>query len=149
MTDFHFTDLLHKRAIDPSQCRLIRHNRLGRQQWIAGRQRFEHLASFQNVERSPYRDASTVFHFLPDGTSLGLFVGAHDVGECQLFEPGPDNWRANVFDPTSPIAVPEGSRIYDLHRRDDFEELIGRIVIEWGAGTRSWSQWAAKPKSIV
>ncbi len=37
-----------------------------------------------------------------------------------------------------------------IWRYEPFEDLVGRVLIDWGAGTRAWSQWPAKrPKPII
>ncbi|WP_161633297.1 GIY-YIG nuclease family protein, partial [Labrenzia sp. C1B70] len=39
---------------------------------------------------------------------------------------------------------------YDLERVEQFEDLVGLVVIDWGTGTRAWSQWPARQdKQIV
>jgi hypothetical protein len=37
---------------------------------------------------------------------------------------------------------------YDLKRLADFEDLEDRLVVDWGAGMRSWLQWL-KPKEVI
>ena len=44
---------------------------------------------------------------------------------------------------------PVGARAYDLSWMCAFEDLVERIVVAWGSGTRSWSQWAHKQSKEV
>lgn len=35
----------------------------------------------------------------------------------------------------------EGGYSYKTHELSGYEELEGRLIVEWGEGTRSWAQW--------
>jgi hypothetical protein len=37
-----------------------------------------------------------------------------------------------------------GRQMYDLERIQEMDDLSGRVVIDWGPGTRSWSQWISR-----
>lgn len=37
---------------------------------------------------------------------------------------------------------------YDLEKEPGYEDLEDRVVIEWGASTRSWHQWLS-PREVV
>ena len=47
-----------------------------------------------------------------------------------------DALQASSYEP------PVGARAYDLSWMCAFEDLVERVVVAWGASTRSWSQWA-------
>lgn len=44
-----------------------------------------------------------------------------------------------------------GKYWYDLEHLDGFEELEDRLVVDWGTGMRSWTQWLdpEKPKDVI
>ncbi|GAB5437315.1 MAG: hypothetical protein FalmKO_24400 [Falsiruegeria mediterranea] len=56
-----------------------------------------------------------------------------------------------LFDETAPPEYDEADHLrYDLERLGAFDDLEGKVVIEWGGGTRAWSQWPARqPKPIL
>lgn len=78
-----------------------------------------------------------------------MFVGAHEILDEWQY---PDDQRQpRLTDPTSDYNKDEWTDLrYDLKYFDAFEDLVGRVIIDWGPGTRAWSQWPARrPKPII
>lgn len=150
MTDFTINELLERRGIDQSGTRLVRHDLRALAEWRQGPAFFDHFVSYQRDDsRTPYNNADVAVQFVPHGSTGAMFVGVHNIL---------DEWQAGektardpaLFHPGSSYADWDWShRRYDLKRRPELEDLVGRVVIEWGASTRSWSQWASNAKPIV
>ncbi len=106
--------------------------------------------SYQKIgSNTPYNGASIAFQFTPMGSTLALFVGAHQILD-EWISP-PEGRQPVLFDPTAGYDKDDTVHLrYDLERYDPFEDLVGRVVIDWGPGTRAWSQWPARrAKPIV
>lgn len=104
--------------------------------------RFEVYQAYQSAP--VFSNARTLVSFLGKGDRQAVFVGVFDVehvsqpGDVPLVPPE-----------TLPIDV-SGNFYYTLRQRPGFDALIGRLVIDWGTGTRSWHQWFdAKRKPVV
>jgi len=150
MHDFTINDLLERRGIDLRHTRLVRHDMRGLAEWRLGVSFFDHFASYQRDDnRTPYNQAKIAIQFVPHSLSGALFVGAHDILDEWQAAHQPDRNPAR-FNPRSKyIAQDLNHRRYDLHRRLDMEDLVGRLVIDWGASTRSWSQWTLRHQKPI
>ena len=109
---------------------------------------FDHYISYQRDDgRSPYNDAVLAVHFMPRKKTEAILVGAHDIRDQWRFADRPDR-LPNLFHPANLWDEERRSmRVYDLVRRPELEDLVGRVVIDWGRSTRSWSQWAGRGKT--
>lgn len=150
MLDFTFNDILERRGVDAKTCRVVRHDWRAHKAWRHSRARFEHFVSYQKHSKStPYKNTNLVFQFVPSGGNRAMFVGAHQILD-EWVSP-PDERLPALYDPLSNYDKDDTEHFrYDLERFSPFEDLVGRVVIDWGAGTRAWSQWPARqPKPIV
>ena len=130
-------DLLQKARIDIGRARLVRHqdNRsaVGTSPydlWIAADGRFEMYQRIQKYER--FGNADRVISFVATPLNETLFVGVFAVRGVGFVQTG-------TIDPSSKRDV-TGCHLYDLKLTDLLQEYAGRIVVEWGAGYRSWVQ---------
>lgn len=126
-------ELLSLRGFDPTiPTKLVRHEdsrydvrELHRQGWLEPYQSFQSKPIFHKVRQ--------IIAFLGAGRTRARFVGVYEVlghrpGEqVQLPTDFPfPEWTSEFF--------------YDLVKRPGYEDLEGRVVIEWGKGTLSWHQ---------
>jgi hypothetical protein len=139
-----FNDLLVLGGIDPAQVRLVRHqdNRLppGRlyEAWRNNRDAFEDYQSVQSKNRFPVGDL--LASFVVTEARKTVFVGLYSVAGVDTLPAG--SVDVLVRHDTS------GHFKYDLQLSDHLADYRDRVVIEWGAGVRSWVQRAgnqAKP----
>lgn len=123
--------------------------------WRRGRETaFGCFASFQNRVNSPYGDVELACHFLPgptlsDGSATALFVGSTRVLDRWLWD---DNRMPQLFD--AEIVTSEYGRreieAFDLEWIEKGHDYCERVLINWGTGTRAWSQWPIRnPKQII
>ena len=100
---------------------------------------------YQAYQSSPvFSNAETLVSFLGKGERQAVFVGVFDVQAVS--EPG-----AVPLEPPDALPIDvSGNYYYTLLRRPGFDALVGRLVIDWGTGTRSWHQWfEARRKPVV
>lgn len=153
---FGFSDLIALRGLPVEGARLVRHDRLGAEEYHRGRAYFGDYITYQGAGLDPFKGASVAFQFIPgpaldDGDASALFVGAHHVGESWLV--GDGSRRPTLHHDESrywPRAPTD--RAYQLDPLPEFEDLTGRVLIRWGApnSARAWSQWAHRQnKEIV
>ena len=151
----HFTEILTKRDVDPTQSRLLRHSDIGAEQWRRGRDCFGHFASYQG--KMPYRNCRFAFQFIPerplgDGDHTALFVGATSVADSWRYDGGRPARMSTPAAMRNSGYMPEvGATAYDLAWLPEFDDLVERLVVRWGptASTRAWSQWASRQHKEV
>ena len=140
-----FNDVLHLEGIDPADVRLARHRdgrlRPGRlyETWLTNRGDFEAYQSVQAREVFPV--GSFVASFIVTEAGRTVFVGLYSVNGRGFCPEG-------TVDPLVQSDV-SGHIRYDLRLCDEMADYRDRVVIEWGAGKRSWVQRAANQSKPV
>lgn len=141
-----FNNLLDLEGIDPARVRLVRHQdgrlRAGKlyEAWRTDRAAFE---AYQGAQaRHVFKRDDLVASFIVTEARKTVFAGMYhvaDVGSCP-----PGSTDALLGTDVS------GHVQYDLRPLEELSDYQDKLVIEWGAGTRSWVQWADKqPKDVV
>ena len=141
-----FNDLLGLEGIDPGQVRLVRHQdgRLGAGRlygaWRNDRDAFE---GYQSVQ---HRDVFPVGHllasFIVTEAKKTVFVGMYRVEDVGVAPPG--SFDALLKHDTT------GKYQYELRLIDKLASYQDMVVIDWGAGTRTWVQRAEnQPKPVL
>lgn len=141
-----FNDLLALEQLDVARVRLVRHQdrRLapGRlyEAWRNDRASFD---SYQAVQaRDVFRVGDLLASFIVTEAGKTVFVGMYSVdgvGTC------PDG----AVDALLKHDI-SGQVAYQLQQVEHLADYVDRVVIDWGAGTRSWVQRAAnQPKTVV
>jgi len=135
-------ELLHSRGLptDRKATKLVRHQdtRFDLPHLVAT----GHFETYQRNQSSLVFNCSHIVAFLGERHSLARLHGVYKVCGVQddPDRPWPTGW---------PYAEHGASRYwYQLERLSQFDDLSGRVVIDWGGSTRSWHQWLA-PKEIV
>lgn len=141
-SDFTFGELLVKYGLDPSKGRVVRHNSYAQKLWDRSVEDFEHFVSEQlKSGKGPYHGTDIVYQFVSYGKQEALFVGAHKILDrwcgCDDLERRP----AFFYEGSAHTYDIKQRELFDLERIEILDDLVGRIMIDWGAGTRSWSQW--------
>ncbi|MGR3467345.1 MAG: hypothetical protein ACU0CI_05650, partial [Shimia sp.] len=147
MTLFHVRDLVEAIGLDPRTCRMLRHDDRATAAYerdgLAG---FGSFCSFQKGgRRSPYFKAASAVQCLPgptlpDGRLTARVLGATHIRDRWV-------WDAERF-PALYLPL-DGYReepnplveAYDLEWVPALQEHENTILIDWGLGARSWSQW--------
>lgn len=138
-----FNQLLALDNILPEQVQLVRHRdtRLSSvatpySLWVSDLQQFEFYQSIQGREVFRKEAGSLIASFVVTHAAETLFVGLYGVYGLGEVERG-------TFDPVSGQDV-SGVHLYDLRPDPRLSSYVGKIVIDWGTGYRSWAQRAHK-----
>ncbi len=140
-----FNDLLVLGGVDLAQVRLVRHqdNRLGPgriyEAWRNDRGAFEAYQAVQSKDRFPLGDL--LASFVVTEARKTVFVGLYRVAGVDTMPAGSVDVLINQD--TS------GYFAYDLQPIGELADYRDRVVIDWGAGVRSWVQRAASQAKPV
>ena len=145
-----FNDILRNVGIDPKRVRLLRHKdsssakgRSPYEMWRDDRQSFEFYQSIQLIKnRSNLRaEHWAAFVVTPGGQTL--LAGIYDCRYCGLNESDLQAPNKDAID------VAGTCDVYELTLDAQFNDLAGRLVIEWGKGTPSWIQRADNQDKVI
>ncbi|WP_377847199.1 GIY-YIG nuclease family protein [Bosea sp. UC22_33] len=146
-----FGDLLDVAGLDRGSVRLLRHqenkhtaHRSIYAVWRDNRQAFEAYQATQAISDEPKLRAPLWASFVALPGRQTLFIGMYSAGLDGLLRE----------DRTHPITgateEAETCNFYSLAPRPELAGYAGRLLIDWGAGFRSWIQRAdSAPKRIV
>ncbi len=151
---FFFSEFLERSGISPDETRLVRHDSNATEVWSRGPEAFLCFASLQSTLSSPYRGKTKyAAHFLV-GPTLGLdataiFIGITSVANSRFWDKIEMPNAIDEKEIAREIAN-ENVEISDLVWFETTKVYSERLLIDWGAGTRAWSQWANRsPKKIL
>jgi hypothetical protein len=112
--------------------------------WRDNREAFERYISIQGfVNRSKFARASDWATFVATPSGETMFVGLYKARYRGVLDhrlPKPQ---------TAGFHEPGSIDIYDLERRQAFEDMDGKLFVEWGDGARAWVQRADRQNKIV
>ena len=144
-------DILNMRGFDMnSRTKLMRHQ----SQYYDTNEIFRsgHINAYQSVQSKDILKCDYLISFIGQHQTKAYFAGIWKVkGQVpyQTVNIGVDFPYPEFFDRPDDIH-------YDLEEVKGYEDLIGRIVIDWGKATRSWHQWLRdkpileiKPKGYI
>ena len=140
-----FNDLLELEGIDTARVRLVRHqdNRLGPgrmyEAWRNNREAFEAYQSVQG--RDVFGVGDLLASFVVTEARKTVFVGIYRVNHVGTCPPG-------SIDALLKHDV-SGYVRYDLQLLEDLADYRDKVVIDWGAGARSWHQRATRQAKPV
>jgi hypothetical protein len=149
MAGFRFNDLIAEAGFDPREVRLLRHEtqKYGKTPYALWRDdpvRFDDYQRIQKQARRAWFEAPYWASFVVAPGGRTLFVGLFCVAPAG---PVPSDW----IDPISmrTVATLAEYELFTLQRLGALSDYIGRLVIDWGVGTRSWVQLAARQDKPV
>ena len=130
-----FESLLVPLGFDPSvKTKLVRHQ--DQRYDVEALIRAGQFDYYQEIQRKPrFKGCERIVSFLGRSGRHAVFFGVYDV----LGVSGPADHRLPK-DFLYPDMDREQHYRYDLRLDHRFDELRGRLVIDWGEGTRSWTQ---------
>lgn len=138
-----FSDVLNKAGLDPSKVKLIRHalTDKGFKSCYERNMVLEYTRQ-QKAEFSKNYDYWAVF--ISDKGSYAKLFAVYAVGDAV---------------PDTPDVIPAGfphpewfqgeNMFFDLQHIDAFQMYEGRLMIDWGKGTRAWHQKGTTEKPII
>lgn len=145
-----FNTLLSQAKIDPGEVRLLRHqdSRLAKgsgpyELWRDDRPAFDRYQASQSFEDRSRLTAKYWASFVvtpDDETMLAGFYLCRHVG------PNTEEWRWPNSERTNPVGTCD---VYELTLDSELNDLTGRLIVEWGAGKRTWIQRADNQDKAV
>lgn len=147
MPGLSFRPLLIEAGLDPREVNLLRHCPPGvldpAGAWRADLAAFEAYQSVQKISARSYFSRPFWASFTPTRDGRTLFIGLY---EARLKGSAPSGTSYAL---TGELIDPERVERYVCTLRPELSEFIGRLVIDWGPGTRSWGQKGTTDKPIV
>jgi hypothetical protein len=111
--------------------------------WQNNRQKFDQYQMIQSFVNESKLRASFWASFIGTPDNETLFVGIYGVKE----------WRLLDYDVPRPHAdgvdVARSCNIYELVLEERLDDLIGRLLIDWGPGYRAWIQRADRQNKRI
>lgn len=107
------------------------------------------LEFYQSIQSgNPFKDADYILSFLGYEQTKAIFIGAYKVVSMTEFDREIHAISGYIYEEI----IDQPLNYYKLEKVDSiFDDLIDRIVIEWGTATRSWFQWLSddNPKEVI
>ena len=143
-----FNELLKSVGISPSGVKLVRNTRkIGRRNVVWGYWNRGEIDIFEKYQRFQKRDrfknAELIASFISNDERETVFVGVYEITGYADAEGG------EICPITGNELTPERNVIYDLERTDILKTHVGSLKIDWGGGTRTWVQYAAKQDKTI
>lgn len=103
----------------------------------------DQIEFYQSVQgKNIFSNCQQIVSFIGEGGSRSKFIGVYKV--LKETESPSLKWPEEFLYPE----MPPGNFFYELKKDTAFQDLEGRLVIDWGLSTRSWHQWL-KEKEII
>lgn len=131
-------ELLHNRCLDPkAKVKLVRHKDSTGQVYEMYRYKKDEFQIYQGEQVRPlFKGVDYIVSFVGESGRLSRFVGVYKVTGVKTRKNKDKNKKKY------PIIY-----TYGLKEENGFEDLIDRVIIDWGDGTRRWDQWMDRVKS--
>lgn len=134
-------ELLYPRGLPQGAktTKLVRHQDA---RWDLQRLSLKQFDAYQALQSKPVFNCKFIVAFIGQSYGHARLVGVYSVHERS----GPGEFRVpdDFLYPDMPVAQYR----YDLRRVEGYEDLERRVVIDWGASTRSWHQWMG-PREVI
>jgi len=141
----YFSTILHSAGIDPHTAQVVRHqdskaDRL-KTPYALWRKDRQGLELYQSIQQRPLFGRPLLASFVATSQGETLFIGLYAV-RGQTTAPG------GTICPVAGHSV-AGYVLYSLEPDRRLEDFEGKLIIDWGKGTRSWVQKADNPKRVL
>src|SRR5437588_12099915 len=140
-------DILGKVGIDPRGVVLVRHQVRSRPgaptPYGLWRRRDPRLEEYQRIQgQKRFRPGDIIASFVVTPRDETVFIGLYSVRSLGKVPEG-------VLDPISGNSV-AGLYYYDISTEPRLADFMGKLVVDWGSGYRSWAQRADRnPKPVI
>ncbi len=146
-----FNCILRDHGLDPKDVRLIRHKDRGSspgrspyELWRNEPDAFNDYQSSQRISKRKIFSAPYWAVFIADGFNDTMFVGLYAASYQGLLKH--DRPRPHKI---GEIDLAGSCDIYELNLDERLQDLIGRLIIDWGPGERAWIQHANRQDKPV
>jgi hypothetical protein len=145
-----FNSILVDAGLNLADVRLLRHKdpqaskgRTPYELWRDNRPQFDLYQSTQGIGYRSKLQAPYWASFIGTPSNETLFVGLYAMQHRKLMEEDTPRPQSDGVDKAGTCDF------YDLSLEKALEDLIGRLLIDWGPGPRSWIQHADRKNKIV
>ncbi len=145
-----FNSALQEAGLVPAKVRLLRHKdhraakgRTPYELWRDARPQFELYQSTQGTNYETRLSAPFWAAFIVTPADQTMFVGLYTVGPKRLLDQDQPRPHAEGVDPAG------SCHLYQLTLDKRLEDLIGRLIIDWGPGERAWIQRADQQNKVI
>jgi len=136
-------ELLEQKGIDITKSRLVRHNLSNPE--VAQNYENGYLDIYQSIQTSArFKDSEHIISFLGVEGTDGKFLGCYKI-----------NGHVPIKRELLPLDLPVDHKnlnkyvYWQLKRTPILEDLINRLVIDWGKGAINWCQNATTEKEVL
>lgn len=133
-----FNDILRNEGIDPRSVKLVRHQDLGwkpRTPYILWRDDTQKFEDYQRIQsRKRFDTGDWIASFVVTQANETLFVGlfaTEGLGQTPV----------DLVDPLT-LQPAASQYFYQISLTSTLREYIGKLIVDWGPGFRSWVQRA-------
>jgi hypothetical protein len=103
---------------------------------------------YQSIQsKDVFRDCDVILSFIGIEESKAVYIGAYEIGTKLNFN------KENIpeYFPYKDMFVKDFYYQYQLNKINLLEDMVDRLVINWGKSTINWQQWINKdkPKQII
>lgn len=146
-----FNGILKDHGLDPKHVRLVRHKdqrsspgRSPYELWRDDPDAFHAYQSSQRISNRKKFSAPFWAVFVADAFDDTMFVGLFAASYRGVLEE--DRPKPHVI---GQVDLAGSHDIYNLELDDRLRDLVGRLIIDWGAGERAWVQYADRQNKGV
>jgi len=143
----NITELLATRGLNVNdRIKMLRHQVSGYDLYDIYKQNLSHFEFLQCTQGKTRLNCNYVVSFIGAPHGHAVFVGVYEIkGAKPMSEVKPPRNFPYME------LIDRTETWYDMIRCKGYEDLIDRVVIDWGQSERSWHQWLKpdKPKEIV
>lgn len=139
-----FNAILRENKLEPADVRLVRHKdqnsspgRSPYELWRDDKKAFDDYQSTQRIRNRKIFSAPFWAVFLADAFDDTMFVGLYAASYKSVL--GHDQPMPHVVGGIDRAGTCD---VYDLILDHRMQDLIGRLIIDWGPGERAWVQYA-------
>lgn len=140
----NFTELVKMRGFDILiNAKLVRHQE--KEYDIRDLHKAGYLEFYQSIQsKDIFSNCDYIFSFIGEEGTKATFVGAYKRKSTQKFD-------KSLVPAGYPLSVDEDLYYYDFEKIRLLEDMVDRLVIDWGKSTRGWHQWlnSDKQKEVI
>lgn len=138
MSSLYLSDILKMVGLDPNKTKLVRHN-INNPEFKYYMER-GHFEDYQRLQTKKVFDkADYILSFLSSEGTSARFYGCYEVKGVRKA----DYSKLPILFPDDEL---DDCNYYILEKTTLMNDMEGRLIIDWGKGTLSWTQWAYNDK---
>lgn len=134
-----FTELVKIRGFNLNiRAKLVRHQ--DKQYSVKELYKKGYLEFYQSIQsKDVFGNCDYIFSFLGDESTKATFIGVYKRKLTNKFD-------KKKVPAGYPLEVDHDQYYYDFEKVSLLDDLIDRLIIDWGKSTKSWHQWLCQDK---